>query len=178
MRVLFPDVATFRPDPSVNHWGSCTDGFVFPQCLANNARVSGLEAAPCAQHRPVLLELSQKFKSHDIIERNRPPAMDLGSWPPGALDEVREASGCNDTDKAWRCWAEAVGFTSPTTEPRRLNEGWTCGKCHREVHKLWKRLRQFQSDCSVAGDRKARDTLAALRDLLETHAASRRKEWK
>ena len=71
-------------------------------------------------------------------------AMDLGSWAPGALDEVREAIGGNDTDKAWRCWAEAIGFTSPTTEPWRLNEGWTCGKCHREVHKLWKRLRLFR----------------------------------
>ena len=105
----------------------------------------------------------------------------LRSWAPGALDEVREVIECNDTDTAWRCWAEAIGFTSPTSEPRRLNEGWTCGKCHREVHKLWKRLRQFQSDCSDAGDREARearDTLAALCDLLETHAASRLVEWK
>ena len=43
---------------------------------------------------------------------------------PRALDEVREAIGSNDTDKAWRCWAEAIGFMSPTTEPRRLNQGW------------------------------------------------------
>ena len=173
VRVLSPDVATFRPDPAVNRWVSCIDGFVVPMCLVNSARVSGLEAVPCAQHRPILLELSQKFRSHDIIEWNRPPAMDLGSWAPGALDEVREAIECNDTDRAWRCWAEAIGFTSLTTEPRRLNEGWTCGKCHHKVHKLWKRLRQFQSDCSVASDRKARDILAALCDLLETHAASR-----
>ena len=38
---------------------------------------------------------------------------------------------------------------------------------------MWKRFRQPQSDCSVAGDRKARDTLAALFDLLESHAAFR-----
>ena len=33
MRVLFPDVSAFRPDPSVNHWVSCIDGFVFPSVL-------------------------------------------------------------------------------------------------------------------------------------------------
>ena len=64
----------------------------------------------------------------------------MGPW---SLDEVREAIECNNTDKAWRCWAEAIGFTSPTAEPRRPNEEWTCGKCHREVHKLWERLRQL-----------------------------------
>ena len=85
-RVLFPDVATFRHDPSVKHWISCIDSFVAPTCLANTARVSGLEAVPCAQHRPVLLELAQNFKSHDIIELHRPSTMDLGSWAPGALD--------------------------------------------------------------------------------------------
>ena len=67
----------------------------------------------------------------------------IGVMGLGALDEVREAIECNSTDKAWWCWAEAVGLTSSTTEPRRLNEGWTCGTCHREVHKSWKRLRQF-----------------------------------
>ena len=135
VRVLFPDVATFRPDPAVNRWVSCIEGFVVPKCLANSARVSGLEAVPCAQHRPILLELSQKFRFHDIIEWNRPPALFWESWTPGAQDEVREAIECNDTDRAWRCWAEAIGFTSPTTEPRRLNEGWTCGRCHHDVHK-------------------------------------------
>ena len=89
VRVLFPDVATFRPHLTVNRLVSCIDSFVVPKCLADNVRVSGLEAVPCAQHRPILLELSQKFKSYDIIECSRPPAMDLGSWAPGVLRSVR-----------------------------------------------------------------------------------------
>ena len=64
VRVLFPDVATFRPDPAVNRWVSCIDGVVVPKRLPNSARVSRLEAVPCVQHRPILLELSQKFRRH------------------------------------------------------------------------------------------------------------------
>ena len=47
MRVLFPDVVIFRPDPSINHWISCIDDFVVSECLVKNVRVSDIKAVPC-----------------------------------------------------------------------------------------------------------------------------------
>ena len=99
-------------------------------------------------------------------------------WSEKSKEEFKCAMDNDDVDEAWKTWANAAGVTVPYAEKQKLQAGWTCGASHREVRRLWKRVRQFQSRGTAQADRLPENELKVLSDLLSLHAEERLSEWK
>ena len=152
-RVLFRVEKTFRWNPGRPEWTSKLDGFMVPNILSLNAEVIALDPVVGAQHRPVILCLNQKFGEHDVVKWCKHPVCPAQPWSEKSKEEFKCAMDNDDVDKAWKSWANAAGVTVPYAENQKLQAGWTCGASHREVRRLWKRIRQIQSRGTAHADR-------------------------
>ena len=177
--VLFPSTHTFRKSPD-EPWLSTLDGCKLPRQLAPGGSIQALSPSATSQHRPVRIDLNLHLDSFDTIRWSRHNCEPRNVWTHEERGSLQEAIRNQRVDDAWSLWAQHVNYAPPQCVADLYGASFVTGKgiYHRELHRLWKKVRRLESQHSASGDETAQAILGDITSLLDTQAAAHLAEWK